>query len=409
VKYQVDAIKVGTDEAVFQSATDLLTDLCCISSPSGDVAGLTAMAAKLSSCFEEHGFLFEIFNETGADDTEQPVLVGRRSAVEHDYLLVIGHLDTVLPAIPPERLQDRLLATGALDMKGGFATFWGALEVLSRFGLPIPSDLVLLAVPDEEVGGSISEQMTRSLSENARAVLVLEPGEARGDRESVVVGRRGLTGWRLVARGKASHSGLGYWEGRSAIAAAGAWCGQVQKLSQPGSGPTVNVGRILGGDAELVDAIEEHYSIVGTNQRLNMVADRCLAEGEVRFLRAQDGERTLKQMRDLAASIAGASGVQMDLEVLETVDPFDPDGPGASFAKVLQKLARDQGWELELEHDRGGVSFANFLADSSHTLVLDGLGPVGRGMHTREEFLDLNSLRRRIGLLAGLLNELTGD
>jgi acetylornithine deacetylase/succinyl-diaminopimelate desuccinylase-like protein len=37
--------------------------------------------------------------------------------------------------------------------------------------------------------------------------------------------------------------------------------------------------------------------------------------------------------------------------------------------------------------------------------VLDGLGPVGGGMHTREEYVELRSLRRRIVLLADLLVE----
>jgi acetylornithine deacetylase/succinyl-diaminopimelate desuccinylase-like protein len=35
--------------------------------------------------------------------------------------------------------------------------------------------------------------------------------------------------------------------------------------------------------------------------------------------------------------------------------------------------------------------------------ILDGLAPVGNGMHTRDEFLDLTSLERRIVLLADLL------
>ena len=52
---------------------------------------------------------------------------------------------------------------------------------------------------------------------------------------------------------------------------------------------------------------------------------------------------------------------------------------------------------------RGGISFPNFLLDPGRIPVLDGLGPVGGGMHTREEFVDLRSLRRRIVLLADLL------
>jgi acetylornithine deacetylase/succinyl-diaminopimelate desuccinylase-like protein len=37
---------------------------------------------------------------------------------------------------------------------------------------------------------------------------------------------------------------------------------------------------------------------------------------------------------------------------------------------------------------------------------VDGLGPVGNGMHTREEYLDLASFERRIVLLADLLASL---
>ena len=56
-----------------------------------------------------------------------------------------------------------------------------------------------------------------------------------------------------------------------------------------------------------------------------------------------------------------------------------------------------------IEEDRGGISFPNYLADTSTVPVVDGLGPVGDGMHTREEWLDLASLERRTVLLADLL------
>jgi len=44
-----------------------------------------------------------------------------------------------------------------------------------------------------------------------------------------------------------------------------------------------------------------------------------------------------------------------------------------------------------------------FLADPGRLPVLDGLGPVGGGMHTRDEHVHLASLQRRIVLLADLL------
>ena len=66
-------------------------------------------------------------------------------------------------------------------------------------------------------------------------------------------------------------------------------------------------------------------------------------------------------------------------------------------------LTAQRGWTLHVEKDRGGISFPNYLDGDIDIPVLDGLGPVGDGMHTREEQLDLRSLRRRIVLLADLL------
>jgi glutamate carboxypeptidase len=81
----------------------------------------------------------------------------------------------------------------------------------------------------------------------------------------------------------------------------------------------------------------------------------------------------------------------------------DPHGPGEALVRRAVELAAARGFRLEVETDRGGISFPNYLADSTSVPVVDGLGPVGDGMHTREEWLDLRSLDRRIVLLADLL------
>ncbi|HYN21951.1 MAG TPA: M20/M25/M40 family metallo-hydrolase, partial [Thermoanaerobaculia bacterium] len=85
----------------------------------------------------------------------------------------------------------------------------------------------------------------------------------------------------------------------------------------------------------------------------------------------------------------------------------DPDGPHRALSERAVALAAARGWKLEVERERGGISFPNFLPDPGRLPVLDGLGPVGGGMHTREEFVELRSLRRRIVLLADLLEEAT--
>ncbi len=380
-----------------------LSDLCSISSASGDVDGLYKVADRLASEFTGLGLVSQIHAEPGLDGRGLPVLVARGVGDDEPGTVLIGHLDTVLPATAPTSENGRLLGTGALDMKGGFAALVGALRLLREQGEEPPPNLTVIAVPDEEVGGPISGRTVRYWGERARTVLVLEPGAPTRDGETLVIGRRGLTVWRLDARGTAAHSGVAYWDGRSALAAAAAWAARVQKLSEGGDGPLVNVGRIVGGDSEFVSDVGEEHRFIGTSERLNIVADRCLVEGEVRYLSLADRDRTLAEMRGLADGLAVDWGVDLEFIEGEHIPPMAVSGSNRALADHLVGAAAAAGWKLELESNRGGVSFPNFLPDPTAVCVLDGLGPVGGGMHTRGEYLDLRSLDRRIHLIAEAL------
>lgn len=384
-------------------ARQLLVELCALSSPSGDAGGVGAVATRLSMELGRHGLACTTELERGADDGLQPVLIARAPAAAERCLLLVGHMDTVLPAIPPRFDGDRLTATGALDMKGGLAMLVAALDLMAARGTSLPDGLTLLAVPDEEASGVVSERVVRRWSERARAVLVLEPGEARGDAETLVAGRRGLSEWRLEVTGRAAHSGLAYWAGRSALAAAADWCLQAQRLSRPGRGRTVNVSRLVAGTADFVDRLAECHDLLGSSRQRNVIADRAVAEGEARFLAAAEGDAAIVELRDLAGRIAVEHEVTATLTSGASVPPVDPHGPGEALVRRAVELAAARGFHLEVEEDRGGISFPNYLADAVSVPVVDGLGPVGDGMHTREEWLDLRSLDRRIVLLADLL------
>jgi glutamate carboxypeptidase len=381
----------------------LLVDLCAISSESGNAAGLRRVAARLTAELERHGLAVEIAEERDARGEIQPVLLARGTSTADGHLLLVGHMDTVLPAREPKVESGRLHATGALDMKGGIAMLVGALDVLAATGRKAPADLLLLAVPDEESEGTISVAAMRRWSERARAVLVLEPGMARGDGETLVAGRRGLTEWKLDVTGKAAHSGLAFWEGRSALSAAADWCSRAQRLSAPGPGRTVNVARIVGGSADFVDALGKNAGLLGTSRQLNVVSDRAAAEGEFRYLTAAEGASAEAELRALAAEVAAGHGVSMTFTAGAGIPPVDPRGPGAALARRVVELAAARGLRLEIEEDRGGVSFPNFLAEPGRVAVVDGLGPVGDGMHTRDEWLDLRSLERRVVFFADVL------
>jgi glutamate carboxypeptidase len=363
------------------------------------------MTERLGAELGARGLASEILEEAGEGGALQPVLVARGSDTSRGHLLLIGHMDTVLPAAEPRIEDGRLVATGAIDMKGGLAAFLGALDLLAHRGVKPPDDLLLVVVPDEEIGGPISHSAMQRWGTGARALWVLEPGEPAGDAETMVAGRRGMFDWHLTVQGQAAHSGLHYWEGRSALAAAARWCTEAQALSTPNGGPTVNVGRFVSGDTSFVENLATAYTLVGTERQLNVVPDRAIVEGETRFLRSSEEAQMENRLRDLARQIGSETGTEMIFTRRPLIPPVDPDGPHGDLCQRAVELATAQGWTLEIERERGGISFPNFLPDPGRLPVLDGLGPVGGGMHTREEYVDLRSLRRRVALLADLLGE----
>ncbi|MEW6368318.1 MAG: M20/M25/M40 family metallo-hydrolase [Acidobacteriota bacterium] len=392
--------------AIYDRAVRLLVDLCDISSPTGDSAGIRAVAERLAEELIRRGFKAEVLEETGAGRALQPILLARSGPAAQRHLLIAGHLDTVLPAETPRVDGDHLIATGASDMKGGFAAFVGALDLLKLWQMEPPADVLLVGVPDEEIGGPLTELAMQRWGQDARGLLVLEPGEQRGDGETVVGRRRGMFAWKLRIDGQGAHSGMAYWQGRSALAAAADWCLSAVKQSQPGPGPTVNVGRLVAGDATFVENLAEAHAWIGTSRQLNIVPNRAIAEGEARFFSTIDAERLLGELSSAAARVSEMYGVTSTFDAGKMTPPVDPQESGTALIKRATQLAAGRGMRLVVDMERGGISFPNWLPDPSRVPVLDGLGPAGAGMHARGEFVDLGSLRRRIVLLADLLADL---
>jgi len=388
---------------LFDRTLDLLTCLVSESSASGDTAGLERMAALLAAELSARGLDTAVRRAPGEGGAPLPLVEARSAQRDRPPLLLVGHFDTVLGAAAPRREADRLIATGAIDMKGGLAAFCGALDLLRSRGVS-PPDLRLVVVPDEEVSGIVSTWAIETFGREARALWVLEPGEPGGDgAETIVAGRRGMFHWRLRVEGRPAHAGLAFWDGRSAVAAAAEWCARAAGLAQRKGGPIVNLSRIVGGGRAFVERLADQAGIFGSLRELNVVPDHAEVEGEARFLTHAEGDEIAAGLARAAAEIAAAREVRIEWRRDTGIAPVAPGETGRPWIERAVALARNRGWRLEVETERGGISFPNFLPDPARLPVLDGLGPVGGGMHTREEFVDLGSLARRIVLLADLL------
>jgi glutamate carboxypeptidase len=307
-------------------------------------------------------------------------LPGRKKSGQ---LLVLGHSDTVWPMgtlrSMPFRIADgRLWGPGVLDMKAGIAFFIFAVRALRELEIPAPSKVLLQLNSDEEVGSESSRALTEKNAATSRAVLVLEPGT--GLEGKLKTARKGVGGFTVTVRGKASHAGVDFAAGASAILELARQLERIGGFTNLTRGITVNPGVIAGGT------------------RSNVVASEAHAEVDMRILKLKDAAGLEKKFRSLRpvdkrCSIEVAGGLNRP--------PMERSAGIVKLFRTAQRIGRELGVEVE-ESLTGGGSDGNFTA-ALGVPTLDGLGGVGEGAHAVNESILASRIVDRTALLTKLL------
>jgi glutamate carboxypeptidase len=128
-------------------------------------------------------------------------------------ILGLGHSDTVWPmgtlrGMPFRQADGRLWGPGVLDMKAGIAFFIFAVRALRELDIAVPHKVALQINSDEEVGSESSRALTEKNAARSQAVLVLEPGT--GLTGKLKTARKGVGGFTVAVRGRASHAGVDF-------------------------------------------------------------------------------------------------------------------------------------------------------------------------------------------------------
>jgi glutamate carboxypeptidase len=207
--------------------------------------------------------------------------------------------------------------------------------------------------------------------------FVLEP--SLGPEGKLKTARKGGGRFRVHIQGIPAHAGLNPDQGASAILELSYVIQELFGLNDLANGVTVNVGTVDGG------------------LRPNVVAPHSTAEVDVRVPTLDDAHRVEKRLRGLRARVPG---VTVRVEGGWGRPPLEPNERN----QALYELAVSVGAQLGLKVSQGmagGASDGNTL--SQLTAVLDGLGAVGDGAHSHEEYCLPAEMPRRTALLAGLL------
>lgn len=184
-------------------------------------SGVDQVGAYLQERFQAFGFATRIDRQEELGNHLVATHMGNAS--QGARILLIGHIDTVFPEGEAQRRPFALsqrngsrIATGpgVLDMKSGVLIGMYGLHILIAAQQANYQQVTFVCNSDEEIGSPNSKPLIQQLARQADAVIVLEPGRAKG---TVVSSRRSSGQYRVEVRGVSAHAGVEPQRGRNAI------------------------------------------------------------------------------------------------------------------------------------------------------------------------------------------------
>jgi succinyl-diaminopimelate desuccinylase len=313
----------------------------------------------------------------GMYHNERPVLAATVGATRGPTIVLHGHLD-VVPARPeqfaPRVAGDRLYGRGAYDMKGGLAAMMCATRDLAA---QTAVRVHFLCISDEE-----SDEEDLRGSDHLVAQGYTGDFAVTGEPTDLHIGvqAKGVLAMRIEVVGTSAH-GSTPWEGDNAVLKAIDVFRRIESLpfaresSDLFDRPSLNLGRILGGDA------------------LNRVPESCVIDVDVRYLPDQDPEEILAAVNDLP-----------DAHVAKVFHraPVNVDRNNEFVQTLAEAVARVATISERISIGRHGASDVISFLDAGVPAV--EFGPVGDGHHGPQEWVSIRSLEQYRRALVEFVN-----
>ncbi|RAH41106.1 uncharacterized protein BO95DRAFT_423433 [Aspergillus brunneoviolaceus CBS 621.78] len=353
-------------------------------------AGETDIVNYLSAWFAHRG----IEHHRVETKPSRPSVVGVvRGTGGGKSLMFNGHVDTVtLSTYEGNGLSGHLgekdgkqaiFGRGTLDMKAGVAAGLSALASAQRSRLA--GDVIVTAVADEED----ASQGTMDVIEagwRADGAVVLEPTNLR-----LAHAHKGFVWVELDVQGRAAH-GSNPAAGVDAIMNMGLLLQALKQYQQQ-----LPVDEVLG-QASL------HCGVINGGDEVSSYPASCSLTVEFRTVPAQTEEMILNELRGLLTRIQRQNA------------EFQFSEPRITFSRpcqylpeshpLVQQMVKISKTVLEEPVPVVSVPFwcdAALLTQAGIPSIV--LGPAGEGLHAKEEWVEVNSVRQLTEMLESLLDE----
>lgn len=271
---------------------------------------------------------------------------------------------------------------GVIDDKGGIVV---AVEGLRQFAAKGQKQGVrFICTPTEELGSPGFTEALAGISKDSKIILGFEPALGGGE---IITSRQGNRWYRIHVQGKEAHAGRDHKRGINAAHELCMKLDQLQKLTNYKRGLTVSIGSMTGGTG-----------------KYNIVCGEAEGRVDVRFGTFQTRDQAHRKIAALLKR-THVKGAHTDWELTDDCPPLEFSKKSQAYVKRYVECLKRAGQKKPKVAASGGSSDCNYVSRAGLVMV-DGLGPMGSGLHTEQERLWMPSLALRSEALGTFLKEL---
>lgn len=369
--------------ANFEKYVTFLCEICAFEARATDKQTIDRMADFITGFAEAEGFSVKRTNMEQCGD----FLTVELNEGSEKGCVLLAHMDTVhekgvFGPDPVTRLEDRIIAPGVIDCKGGIAIALLAMKALRECGYK--KLLRLLLTSDEEVSNVLGAQAEVDYFTNSCAGFPCAINCETTEKDEVVISRRGILKYRIDVTGIPGHSGINYFKCKNAIEETAHKILALHSQSRPG-GITYSCNIIHGGAVP------------------NIIPDSCSVTVDVRVPRHADMEEAARTVAQIAKTsyLGGTSAVVVPISKRP---PMEKNPDTEALFEALLTVCRKYGLGDLTPVESGGGSDSCYTQAAGVPSIC-GMGASGEFCHTNREYATIASISDRATLLALYLME----
>ena len=398
-----------TIEANNNEAIEFLKDVVNINSGTMNHDGVKEVGDVFGKAFEDIGFKSSWYDMSQVNRSGH--LFAETSGKKGKKLLLIGHLDTVFEENSPfqefKMVNDSIAhAPGGNDMKGGNVIILYALKALKENGLLNDAQIIAAFTGDEEASGKPISISREHLVDAAKRSDIALGFETSTGFNYATVARRGSSGWKVEVKGKRAHSSGIFRDnvGAGAVFEMSRILNEFYNEVRGEEYLTFNPGILLGGTLMEFDSELSKGNVFG---KTNVVAQKAVVEGGLRFISEEQKENARAKMREIVNN--NLPQTSAEITFIDSYPAMGPTEGNHKLLDILNEVSIDLGQGEVEAYDPGRRGAADVSFVAQYVDCLDGLGTMGNGAHTPQETVNLNTIealtKRTAILIYRLINQ----